>query len=99
MRNKIASPAALSDRCDGLRAEGGAIVFTNGVFDMLHPGHVDYLRRARNLGAHLVVGINSDASTRRVKGSMRPIVPLVLFLSIAAGRSSAHAMSFEIIGS
>jgi rfaE bifunctional protein nucleotidyltransferase chain/domain len=50
------------------------LVFTNGVFDMLHPGHVDYLERARGLGAALIVGLNSDSSARMLdKGSDRPI--------------------------
>lgn len=51
----------------------GALVFTNGVFDLLHPGHVDVLTGARAQGAHLVVGLNSDASVRRLKGPERPI--------------------------
>lgn len=52
----------------------GAVVFTNGVFDLLHPGHVDVLRAARAEGAHLVVGVNSDASVRRLgKGPERPV--------------------------
>ncbi|MFO7801102.1 MAG: D-glycero-beta-D-manno-heptose 1-phosphate adenylyltransferase [Desulfovermiculus sp.] len=51
----------------------GQLVFTNGCFDILHPGHVDYLVRAKALGAHLVVGLNSDRSIRRLKGSFRPI--------------------------
>lgn len=49
------------------------VVFTNGCFDLLHPGHVDYLQRARALGSCLVVGLNSDASVRRIKGPLRPI--------------------------
>ena len=57
------------------RSEGAAIVFTNGVFDILHPGHVRYLRQARALGDLLVVGLNSDASVRRNKGDGRPINP------------------------
>ena len=56
-----------------LRREGKCIVFTNGVFDILHRGHVDYLARARKLGDVLIVGLNSDASTRRLKGAGRPI--------------------------
>jgi rfaE bifunctional protein nucleotidyltransferase chain/domain len=48
-------------------------VFTNGCFDILHPGHVDYLERARNLGTCLIVGLNSDASVRRLKGLTRPV--------------------------
>ena len=52
----------------------GAVVFTNGVFDLLHPGHVDVLCGARSEGAHLVVGLNSDASVRRLgKGPERPV--------------------------
>lgn len=50
------------------------IVFTNGCFDIIHPGHVDLLRRARDLGTKLIVGINSDSSVRKIKGSGRPIV-------------------------
>jgi D-beta-D-heptose 7-phosphate kinase/D-beta-D-heptose 1-phosphate adenosyltransferase len=49
-------------------------VFTNGVFDLLHRGHVEYLEEARALGDRLVIGINSDASVRRLKGPSRPIV-------------------------
>ena len=51
------------------------MVFTNGVFDLLHPGHVRYLQDARALGSALIVGLNSDASVRRNKGSDRPINP------------------------
>lgn len=57
------------------RAEGRRIVFTNGVFDLLHPGHVRYLRAARAHGDLLIVGLNSDASVRRNKGPERPINP------------------------
>ncbi len=51
----------------------GPLVFTNGVFDLLHPGHVDVLTGARAQGAHLVVGLNSDDSVRRLKGPDRPV--------------------------
>lgn len=54
-------------------AVGGRVVFTNGVFDLLHPGHVDVLTAARAQGDALVVGVNSDASVRRLKGPERPI--------------------------
>lgn len=54
---------------------GARLVFTNGCFDLLHPGHVSYLRTARALGDALVVGLNSDASVRGLKGSLRPVVP------------------------
>lgn len=55
--------------------EGARVVLTNGVFDLLHVGHTRYLTRARALGDLLVVGINSDASTRALKGPLRPLVP------------------------
>ena len=58
-----------------LRAAGRQIVFTNGVFDLLHPGHVRYLAQARALGDALVVGVNSDRSVRANKGPGRPITP------------------------
>jgi rfaE bifunctional protein nucleotidyltransferase chain/domain len=57
------------------RAAGRRIVFTNGVFDILHPGHVRYLQAARRHGDLLIVGVNSDASVRRNKGPSRPINP------------------------
>ena len=56
------------------RAANDVIVFTNGVFDLLHRGHVEYLEEAASLGDRLVVGVNSDASVRRLKGPKRPIV-------------------------
>ncbi len=55
------------------KAQGERIVFTNGCFDLLHFGHVHYLAAARDLGHRLVVGVNSDASVRRLKGPTRPI--------------------------
>jgi D-beta-D-heptose 7-phosphate kinase/D-beta-D-heptose 1-phosphate adenosyltransferase len=57
----------------GLRAQKRRIVFTNGVFDILHPGHIRYLQQARALGEVLIVGLNADASVRRNKGPQRPI--------------------------
>ena len=51
----------------------GAVVFTNGVFDLVHPGHVEVLDMARREGAALIVGVNSDASVQRLKGPTRPI--------------------------
>jgi rfaE bifunctional protein nucleotidyltransferase chain/domain len=58
---------------DRLRREGLKVVFTNGVFDLLHPGHVRYLSRARSLGDALIVGVNSDRSVRSNKGDGRPV--------------------------
>ena len=56
--------------------EGRQIVFTNGCFDLLHPGHIDYLDRAAKLGDILIIGLNDDNSIRRLKGKSRPINPL-----------------------
>jgi len=58
-----------------LRKKGRKVVFTNGCFDIIHAGHVRYLTKARSLGDMLVVGLNSDASVRAIKGPSRPIVP------------------------
>ena len=60
---------------DSVRARGGAVVLTNGVFDLLHPGHVRYLQDARALGDALIVAVNSDRSVRANKGPSRPINP------------------------
>jgi D-glycero-beta-D-manno-heptose 1-phosphate adenylyltransferase len=57
------------------KSEGNEIVFTNGCFDILHYGHLRYLADARDLGSKLVVGLNSDASVKRLKGASRPINP------------------------
>jgi rfaE bifunctional protein nucleotidyltransferase chain/domain len=58
-----------------LRSRGERLVFTNGCFDLLHAGHVRYLNAARGLGDRLLVGLNDDASVRRLKGPGRPVVP------------------------
>ena len=63
----------VSSFCDKLRARGQKIVFTNGCFDILHLGHVQYLKQARALGDFLFVGINSDESVRNIKGPNRPV--------------------------
>jgi len=58
-----------------LKVEGKILVFTNGVFDILHRGHCEYLEAARSMGDALLVGLNSDASVRRIKGDKKPIIP------------------------
>ncbi len=55
--------------------EGKKVVFTNGCFDIIHAGHVDYLEKAKRLGDILIVGMNSDDSVRRIKGDKRPLIP------------------------
>jgi rfaE bifunctional protein nucleotidyltransferase chain/domain len=73
---KIMPVSRLAARIAQERARGKKVVFTNGVFDLLHAGHVALLVKARALGDCLVVGINSDASVRRLKGRKRPLAPL-----------------------
>ncbi len=81
---KVRSLAALSVELGLLRAAGKRIVFTNGVFDILHAGHVRYLQFARSHGDVLVVGVNSDASVRRLKGNDRPVNPLMDRMAVLA---------------
>lgn len=73
-KTKIMSRAALCAARERCRSEGRKVVFTNGCFDLIHAGHVDYLAFARSQGDALIVGLNSDASVRRAKGPTRPIV-------------------------
>ncbi len=73
MRKKILSREELTTERARLRGAGKKLVFTNGVFDILHVGHVRYLQAARALGDALVVAINSDASAREIKGAGRPL--------------------------
>jgi len=61
------------DKIAKLKSEGKKIVFTNGVFDIIHRGHIEYLNEAKALGDYLVVGLNADASVRRLKGDTRPV--------------------------
>lgn len=75
----MSSPATLAEalrQVAGWRAQGRRIVFTNGCFDLLHPGHIGYLAKAKELGDVLIVGLNDDDSIRRLKGPERPVNPL-----------------------
>jgi D-beta-D-heptose 7-phosphate kinase/D-beta-D-heptose 1-phosphate adenosyltransferase len=93
IRKKILSPDALGR---ALKKRGkNKVVFTNGCFDILHAGHVTYLERARKLGDILIVALNSDASTRRLKGAGRPVNPLQDRAKvIAALESVSYVTSF-----
>ncbi|WP_413894606.1 adenylyltransferase/cytidyltransferase family protein, partial [Candidatus Skiveiella danica] len=73
--HKIVSKEKLKARLQKLRQEGKTIVFTNGCFDILHVGHVRYLREAKKLGDVLILALNSDTSVRAIKGEKRPLVP------------------------
>jgi rfaE bifunctional protein nucleotidyltransferase chain/domain len=70
---KVLSQSGAVALVEHLRHDGKSVVFTNGVFDLLHPGHVRYLQDARREGDALVVGVNSDRSVRGIKGPARPI--------------------------
>jgi rfaE bifunctional protein nucleotidyltransferase chain/domain len=72
--NKILSTDQTSELIKTWKGEGESIIFTNGCFDILHLGHVDYLQKAKNIGGKLIIGVNSDDSVRRIKGTSRPIV-------------------------
>ena len=74
MSGKILSPEEMLGERKGLRSAGIRLVFTNGVFDLLHVGHVRYLAQARELGDALLVAINSDRAVRELKGSDRPVI-------------------------
>jgi rfaE bifunctional protein nucleotidyltransferase chain/domain len=73
IKNKIVPRNVLLSRINGWKTLGKKIVFTNGCFDILHHGHLDYLARAASLGNILVVGLNSDASVKKLKGEDRPL--------------------------
>ena len=72
IKSKVHSWASLRQTAEAWREAGQKIVFTNGCFDLLHYGHIHYLAEARALGDMLVIGLNSDASVRRLKGAHRP---------------------------
>jgi len=72
-RNKIKDLSSVKKEIAALKAQGKRIVFTNGCFDLLHPGHTRYLYAARNLGDYLVVAVNTDRSVKIIKGANRPI--------------------------
>ncbi|MCC7442527.1 MAG: D-glycero-beta-D-manno-heptose 1-phosphate adenylyltransferase [Bdellovibrionales bacterium] len=86
---KVKSPAALRRLLRKLRGTSAGrkrrVVFTNGCFDLLHPGHISYLEEARRQGDLLVVALNSDDSVRRLKGPSRPIVTLADRMTVIAG--------------
>ncbi len=83
--DKILPRDALIARLHALHATGLRVVCTNGVFDLLHIGHLRYLQAARALGDVLLVGVNSDSSTRRLKGASRPLVPQAERAELLAG--------------
>ena len=89
----ILTPAEAADLADRERRAGRRVVFTNGVFDLLHPGHIRYLRAARGEGDLLIVGVNSDRSVRAIKGPSRPITPEAERAEILAALTSVDAVT------
>jgi D-beta-D-heptose 7-phosphate kinase/D-beta-D-heptose 1-phosphate adenosyltransferase len=85
MKQKIKERKELLRIIKNLKAKGSRIVFTNGCFDLLHIGHIRYLEKAKTLGDILVVGVNSDSSVRKIKGTKRPILPVKERAEILSG--------------
>ena len=90
--DKVLSREDLIDRFG--RPRSMRVVFTNGCFDLLHPGHVQYLDAARRLGDALVVGLNTDRSVRALKGPGRPLVPEDSRALVLVGLASVDAVTF-----
>jgi D-beta-D-heptose 7-phosphate kinase/D-beta-D-heptose 1-phosphate adenosyltransferase len=87
---------ALRARLEPLRQRGGRVVFTNGCFDLIHPGHVRYLIAARALGDALVVGLNGDASVQRLKGAGRPVLRFPERAEVVAALGAVdHVIGFD----
>jgi D-glycero-beta-D-manno-heptose 1-phosphate adenylyltransferase len=92
----ILTPSTLPLRGQRLRENGQVVVWTNGCFDLFHAGHVRSLQAARSLGDALVVGINSDASIRRLKGRGRPILPAAERAELVASlKCVSHVVVFD----
>lgn len=75
------------------KREGKTLVFTNGCYDLLHPGHIRLLEKARSMGDVLVLGLNTDASVRRLKGPTRPFIPELERASITASLAAVDAVT------
>ena len=89
---KIVTRIQAKDLAAEWKSAGKKIVFTNGCFDILHMGHVDYLEKARNLGDKLIIGLNTDNSVSRFKGSERPIQDQHSRARVMAALSSVDAV-------
>lgn len=94
--SKILSRVDMAEERKRLRARRMTLVFTNGCFDILHPGHVRYLKQARDLGDRLLVAVNSDAVVARLKGSHRPLTTLAERMELLAALACVdYVVSFE----
>lgn len=94
IESKILTPKELVSTARLVAERGRNVVWTNGCFDLLHQGHVRYLEAARSLGDLLMVGINDDASVRRLKGNDRPVIPLGGRLEVLAALESVDALTW-----
>lgn len=88
IESKIKRPAELVNIMSGFRKQGKKIVFTNGCFDILHYGHVNYLQSAKEISDILIVAINSDSSVRRLKGKKKPVINLKNRMRVIAALES-----------
>jgi rfaE bifunctional protein nucleotidyltransferase chain/domain len=96
MTGKVLDPEAARAVAGAARAQGRRVVLANGCFDLLHVGHVRYLEAARALGDVLIVGLNGDASVRRLKGAGRPVMPAAERAEIlGALRAVDHVVVFD----
>jgi rfaE bifunctional protein nucleotidyltransferase chain/domain len=91
---KIIDPVFLPVLCEELHEKEALIVFTNGVFDLLHPGHIQYLDDASKLGTYLIVALNTDESVRRIKGPLRPVMTLEERLEVLAALSCVRFVTW-----
>jgi D-beta-D-heptose 7-phosphate kinase/D-beta-D-heptose 1-phosphate adenosyltransferase len=88
--NKVLDRETLQSVVENLHRQGKKVVFTNGCFDILHVGHVRYLHQAGKLGDVLVVGLNTDASVRNLKGDKRPLIPQDERVDVLAALEAVH---------
>lgn len=91
-RRPVAKVMRLEEAVSWRQSVRGTVVFTNGVFDLLHPGHIEVLDMARREGAALIVGVNADASVQRLKGPTRPVRTTAERALVLAGLESVDAV-------
>jgi rfaE bifunctional protein nucleotidyltransferase chain/domain len=91
---KLVAQTVLRAIRERFRRQGRTVVFTNGTFDIIHRGHVEYLTKARSLGDVLIVGLNTDASIRRIKGKGRPVNPNHDRAAVLAGLAAVDYVCF-----
>lgn len=92
LKNKVFTRESLIKKIEEWRHQKCKIVFTNGCFDLLHLGHVDYLAKAADLGDYLIIGVNTDASVSRIKGPSRPITDETSRTTVLAALESVSAV-------